>query len=170
MEKTPVTLVRATSRDWKTYKELYLSCLKSSPTAFPNSYQEAQKTSNKEWKERLVDTARVIFFAKVDGVAIGMFGARFNRMRKIQHYVEFISFYVHPEFQGQGIGTQLMNRVLRHVTARKTIVKIVSNIYEGRDASLHLHIKNGFTQVATLEQRLKIGKKYYNQYLLEKII
>ena len=67
-----------------------------------------------------------------------------------------VSVYVHPDYQGQGIGQQLLTYLIAEAP-RYGFVTLVSLITADNQVSLHLHQKLGFTTVGTLT---KIARKF----------
>ncbi len=62
-----------------------------------------------------------------------------------------LSVYVHPDYQGLGIGTQLLHYILSHAT-ELGIWTLQSTIIRENDASLRLHQQCGFRQVGYRER------------------
>ena len=69
-----------------------------------------------------------------------------------------VSVYVHKDFRGQGIGSNLLemitlegNKVNNHT--------VISRITQGNEASMHLHEKFGYTHIGVMKEvGFKFGK------------
>jgi L-amino acid N-acyltransferase len=72
-----------------------------------------------------------------------------------------VSMYVQPEYQGQGIGQQLLAQVIEEAKANKKFVSILARITQGNKASIIIHNKFGFKKTGVLE---KAGIKF-DKYL-----
>jgi len=79
-----------------------------------------------------------------------------------------LSLYVKEEFQGQGIGDKLMERILEE-GGKSGVRAILARITDGNEISIKLHEKYGFFHVGVLK---KVGKKFgkiLDVYLMEKV-
>jgi phosphinothricin acetyltransferase len=70
------------------------------------------------------------------------------------------SVYVAETARGQGIGSQLLQKLIR-VTESQNIWTIQSSIFPENEASMALHIRNGFRVVG---QRERIARMEYGPY------
>ena len=67
-----------------------------------------------------------------------------------------ISFYVAPEFHGQGVGTKVLE-VLLDIGKNNKFRTLVSRIAGKSDASIHIHKKLGFFNIGTMKD---VGEKF----------
>lgn len=67
-----------------------------------------------------------------------------------------ISVYIHPEYQGKGLGRQLMKAVLEQ-GKQHGLHTVLSRITEGNDKSIHLHKELGFSLIGVLKE---VGTKF----------
>ncbi len=167
-------IIRLPVNRWKEYRTLRLIGLKTDPQAFGRSLREAKKYPDKFWKDALrkSTTAKeyVVFFAECNQKLVGMFGLTFLQGDKIKHRAKSTMFYVLPAFRGMGIGSALFKEAMRTVKQKRRIKKIESSVNFGQEDSLRLHQKNGFKIIGIAKKEIKIGNKFYDQYLLEKIL
>lgn len=170
MPVNKIVIRQAKIKDWPEYKKLRISSILEAPSAFPHSVAEIKKITDAEWEKLLSEKNRKMFFVFVDGNMIGILGATFFTQEKLRHRAHLISFYISSNYQGLGIGTKLMKFVLEFLKKRKGIIKIDSSVNEGREASLKIHLKEGFKIIGKAKKEMKIGGKFYDQYLLEKIL
>ena len=61
------------------------------------------------------------------------------------------SIYIHKDFRGQGLGHELMRRLIE-TAARKGVHSLVGVLDAGNTASIALHEKLGFTLAGTLKE------------------
>jgi L-amino acid N-acyltransferase len=67
-----------------------------------------------------------------------------------------ISIYIKEVFRNQGIGKQLMKKLIL-AGERCGLHTVLSRIVEGNDSSIHLHEKAGFVNVGTMRE---VGYKF----------
>ena len=72
-----------------------------------------------------------------------------------RHTVEH-SVYIHPEYQGQGLGNVLLAALIEEAKRRGKHV-MVAGIESQNHASLHLHAKHGFVTTGQMPQ---VGTKF----------
>ncbi|GGE59375.1 GNAT family N-acetyltransferase [Priestia taiwanensis] len=97
-----------------------------------------------------------LFVMEVDNVIAGYSCiASFNKKAAYKRTVEN-SLYVNPNYQGQGVGRELLEHTI--ISTRElgyhTIIAIIT---EGNESSIHLHEKLGFTYAGTL---CEVGHKF----------
>lgn len=68
-----------------------------------------------------------------------------------------VSIYLHPDFRGQHIGSQLMQKILAFAAQQPDIDTVVSLITSENTVSIHLHEKFGFTLCGVIH---RCGKKF----------
>lgn len=79
-----------------------------------------------------------------------------------------ISLYIQNEKQGQGIGKQLMKKIIEE-GEKAGLHAIIARITEGNKISIYLHESVGFHHVGVLKEAgFKFGKRL-DVYLMEKI-
>ena len=95
--------------------------------------------------------------ALVDDTPVGY--ATLSGYREKEAYIQTteLSVYVHPDYRGRGIATQLINETVAIARARGDVHTIVSVITGSNEASLKMHEKLGFTYGGTLYQ---VGEKF----------
>ncbi len=97
--------------------------------------------------------------AVVEGTPVGY--ATLSGYREKEAYAQTteLSVYIHPDFRGQGIATQLINETVTIARERGDVHTIISVITGSNTASLKMHEKLGFTYGGTLYQ---VGEKFGN--------
>lgn len=100
-----------------------------------------------------------LIVAHIDDVVSGY--ASLSPYREKEAYISTVelSIYIAPEFRGQGVATELMERILTLARENPEIHLVVSVITSGNAASERLHQKFGFTYSGTLhEVGYKMGR------------
>ena len=87
--------------------------------------------------------------------------------RKVYEGVAEISIYIHPNYFGKGIGTQLMQKAILS-SEENGIWTLYSSIFPENEATLQLHLKNGFTLIGKREKIAKLDEEWRDTLLLEK--
>ncbi|WNN69819.1 N-acetyltransferase family protein [Kluyvera cryocrescens] len=121
------------------------------------------------WNDKTVDTDnRIAWFearqfgnfpvlvSEENGVVTGY--ASYGDWRNFdgfRHTVEH-SVYIHPEYQGQGLGNVLLAALIEEAKRRGKHV-MVAGIESQNHASLHLHAKHGFVATGQMPQ---VGTKF----------
>ena len=67
-----------------------------------------------------------------------------------------ISFYVHPSFHGQGVGTKILEKLV-DIGHKNNFRTLVSRIGGKSEVSIHLHKKFGFSDIGTMKS---VGNKF----------
>jgi ribosomal protein S18 acetylase RimI-like enzyme len=151
---------------WRDYKRLRLEALRSNPFAFGRAYVEEKGLPESEWR-RLI---RNDLFAVSDGKPIGMIGYVFNEKLKRSHIADIVGVYVNGKYRGMGIGDRLFKEVLSQIRRNKRIVKIRLNVNPRQKAAVGLYKKNGFVEVGRLRKELKIGNRFFDDLIMEKLL
>ncbi len=110
-----------------------------------------------------------ILVAEHNGVIVGWAAlSKYDDKPAYSDTVE-LSLYVKEEFQGQGIGKKLMEKIIEE--GKKAGVHVIlARITEGNKISTHLHEKFGFKHAGILKEvGFKFGKRL-DVYLMEKIL
>ena len=169
-----VRIVTLDPERWAEFRELRLQALRGDPTAFGSSYEESVEEPEAFWRGRLEDAQRkvenVTLFAEVDGRLVGMMGM-FRRFRiKTKHVATVFGVYVDPAARGRGIARQLMQALLDEIARLPEIVKLELTVNTENPVALRLYRHFGFEIVGTVHLGLKIGERYYDEYLMEKLL
>jgi len=100
--------------------------------------------------------AHPVIVATVDGEVAGWAEIKpFGTRQAYQHTVEN-AVYVDPAYQGKGIGSSLLDKLLRLATERGFHV-VLALIVAGNECSVRLHTKFGFEHVGTMGE---VGRKF----------
>jgi len=146
--------------------ELRLRALRTDPSAYGSSYEEAKKFKEDEWKRRMKST----LFALTADEPIGMIVCYFNEGLKTRHIASIYGFYVSPERRGEGVGTKLFDRALALIQRNRRIIKITLAVNPEQRVALRIYRKAGFVVSGRTEKELKVGRKFYGMVFMEKLL
>ncbi len=94
---------------------------------------------------------------EADGVIAGYASLSRYRERPAFDGAVELSIYLHPDFRGQHIGSQLMQKILAFAEQQPDIDTVVSLITSENAVSVHLHETFGFSLCGSIR---KCGKKF----------
>lgn len=96
------------------------------------------------------------FVYECDGTVVGYCYVHSWREKEAYRRTLEITIYLSPHYQGRGIGTQLMHRLIAECRSRK-VGALVACITAGNEVSETLHRQLGFEQVSHFH---KVGEKF----------
>lgn len=112
-----------------------------------------------EWYEAHQTSEHCIFVGLIDDVVVGYASLSPYRTKDAFKSTVELSIYIHKDYRGQGVATQLMERILEMAKADTMIHNVVSVITAGNEESTKLHNRFGFTYCGlTPEVGFKHGK------------
>lgn len=112
---------------------------------------ETADTRELQWPKRISwfnshDENYPIFIYKADGKVAGWISlSPYRPGRRALRYTVEISYYVHPDFKRQGIGSKMLLHALEEAGKRK-YKSVFAIILDRNEASIQLLLKNGFSQ------------------------
>lgn len=104
----------------------------------------------------ILELGHPLIIAERDGETIGYAYASTYRPRPAYRFTCEDSVYLHPDAQGQGIGSTLLGRVIDDARAFG-FKQMVAVITAERENSIRLHQKHGFTHIG---RHPKLGFKF----------
>lgn len=112
-----------------------------------------------EWYHAHSDEHHPIIVGAVDDAVIGYASLSPYRLKDAFKSTVELSIYIHQEYRGKGVATQLMARILEMAREDATLHNVVSVITAGNEGSTKLHERFGFTYCGlTPEVGFKHGK------------
>lgn len=148
---------------WAEYRDLRIQALYDVPQAFLDEPEHAKKLDAKEWQRKMKN----MIFAEFDGKLVGMVGAYQDEKKKLHHVINVVSFYVMPSYRSRGVGRALLQAVIDKYQANPDIKKLQLGVTTTQVPAQHLYKSLGFKQVGELKYAVKVGKKFFNKYLME---
>lgn len=169
-----VRIITLDPERWAEYRALRLQGLRHDPAAFGSSYEESVDQPEAFWRGRLEEARRKVenmtLFAEVDGQLMGTMGVYRPARLKTRHVGTVYGVYVDPAARGRGIARQLMRALLDEVHLNPEIEKLELTVNTENPAALALYRHFGFEVVGTYHRSLKIGERYYDEYLMENLL
>ena len=98
-----------------------------------------------EWYEAHQTQEHCIFVGLIDNVVVGYASLSPYRPKEAYKSTVELSIYIHQEYRGKGIATQLMAHILEIAKNDPLLHNVVSVITAGNEGSTKLHERFGFT-------------------------
>ena len=112
-----------------------------------------------EWYNAHSDEHHPIILGTIDDVVVGYASLSPYRLKDAFKSTVELSIYIHQDYRGQGVATQLMDRIIAMAKSDDTLHNVVSVITAGNEGSTKLHSRFGFTYCGlTPEVGFKHGK------------
>lgn len=166
--KEEIIIRKASVKDWKKFKEIRLDALRNNPEAFGSAYEEEVNRTDNRWKNSLRNKNKVVFLALDKEIPVGLSKIAYESAIKMNHLAHIYSVYVKPEYRGRKISNRLIKSVLADAKNKKIIKKVKLNVVTKQLPAINLYKKFGFKILAKLSKEVKVGKKYYDEYMMEK--
>lgn len=151
---------------WEEYRDLRLEALRRDPTAFGSSPEAEENLTEEEWRKRIQNT----LFALSDGRVVGMVAVVLNERPKTRHVADVFGVYVSPDHRGGGVGTRLLEEAMRLIRKNGGVVKVKLAVNPEQRAAVRLYEKMGFQVAGRLKKELKVGRRFYDELLMEKLL
>lgn len=160
--------------EWETYKHIRLEAMQNDPTAFGKSFAEEAKTTEEEWRRKLVNAAQkqhtVLLFLRIDGKVVGMGGMYAEQLEKLHHIANIVSIYISPEYRGKGMGKKLFHELLLEIGKIQRIKKIKLTVNADQAPAVALYESFGFRRVGVMHKELCVDGEFHDEILMEKIL
>jgi L-amino acid N-acyltransferase YncA len=135
------------AEDWGQVKTIYLEGISTDNATFQRT-----APSWKEWDESHLSTCRIV--VRSNGQAVGWAALSPVSSRCVYTGVAEVSIYVGQDQQGKGIGSSLLEHLIK-LSENNGIWTLQAGIFPENESSIGLHKKWGFKEVG---RRGKIGK------------
>jgi len=168
--KENIIIKQASMKDWRAFKKIRLDALMNNPESFGSSYEEEANKEDKKWKEKFKDTNRIVFIAFNHKLPIGVALVSYESAERFKHLAHMYSVYIKKEFRGKGISNLLIKSIMLSIKRRKNIKKIKLNVVKQQIQAINLYKKFGFKIIGELKKEMKIKNKYYDEYLMERLL
>lgn len=93
----------------------------------------------------------------------------FDEGLKTKHIAEIYGFYVSAGHRGEGVGTKLLEQALSLIRKKKGIVKVRLYVNTKQGAAVSLYKKAGFVVTGKMEKELKVGLRFFDMLMMEKV-
>jgi L-amino acid N-acyltransferase YncA len=160
-----VKLRSARRDDLDSITEIYNEAIVKTVATFDTELKTYEE--QKKWFDDH-ESKNPILVAELNGVIVGWASLSKWSDRCAYSDTAEISLYVREEYQGKGIGRQLIEAIIEE--GKKTgLHTIIARITAGNESSLHLHRSVGFTHIGVMKE---VGKKFGKRqdvHLMQKI-
>lgn len=146
--------------DWREVSEIYHQGLLSRNATF-----ETQVPEYNLWITKF--RSNLLWVAVEGKRVVGWAGLQSVSARTVYKGVMEVTIYVHQEFGGKGIGTQLMQYMVTE-SERVGIWTLHSSIFPENTASIQLHLRHGFREIGYRERIAQLDGVWRNTVLLER--
>lgn len=146
--------------DWKRVRDIYKIGIDSGNATF-----ETNAPDWDYWNNSKLSFGRLI--GEIEGKTAGWVALSPYSSRQVYRGVVEVGIYVDPDFQGNGIGSVLLDSVL-NVCEEESVWTVQASIFPENVASLALHQKFGFRMVGRRERIAQLNGKWRDVMLLEK--
>ncbi len=162
---TAVQIRLLTTIDAADYRALRLRALWEYPEAFTSSYDEEEAKPIDWYEQRLAGAGLHFFGAVADGQLCGVVGLERERRAKNRHKATVVGMYVSTEYNGLGIGRQLMGAALAQARA-DGLESLVLTVTEGNDVARQLYESVGFRSFGVEPRAIKIeGRAFAKNHM-----
>jgi L-amino acid N-acyltransferase len=165
MKRSLVTR-KAELSDVDAITEIYNEAILTTTATFDT--KPKSKTERRKWF-RSHDKRHPICVAVLDGKVVGWVSLSEWSDRPAYNDTGETSFYVRSEFRGKGIGTTLMQVIIKEARQLRYHT-IIARIAGESDVSLHVHKNFGFVEAGILKE---VGRKFgklLDVHILQKIL
>lgn len=144
---------RADLQDAKAITAIYNEYITHSVATF-----EIEPLREVDMRARMVEISGTFpyFVYEEDGVVVGYCYAHPWKQRAAYHNTLETTVYIHPDFQGKGIGKALMQKLIEECR-REGYHALIACLTEPNEASASLHLLLGFKKVSHYEE---VGLKF----------
>lgn len=126
---------------------------------------ESKAPSIKEWDKKYHPYLRYVY--EENKKILGWVSITPVSSREVYKGVGEVSIYVHPQAQGKGVGTQLLQHLIEKAKLSGYWM-LQASIFEVNLASIHLHKKAGFVIVGVRKGIAKKNGQWTNTILMDK--
>lgn len=155
-------------KESESYREIRLQCLKNYPEYFTTNYED-EKTKNKLLFQQFIEesnTDNFVIGAFLNKQLIGISGFKRQERRKVNHSGIIIQVYVNPEYQGNKIGSNLMQSTLTEAFKIDGIEQIEIGVISSNEKAENIYKKIGFKEFGLQKNFLKINDAYYHHKMM----
>ncbi|WP_042144489.1 GNAT family N-acetyltransferase [Paucisalibacillus sp. EB02] len=147
MEKQHVKIKQMTEADWESVRNIYIEGIQTGNATF-----DTEPPSWEEWDKGHVKACRIV--ACIDGEVVGWAALSQSIQKQAYRGVAEDSIYVSSACSGLGVGTLLLEELIR-ASEVQGFWTLQSLIFPENTASIKLHTRLGFDIVGT---RKRVGK------------
>jgi len=161
-----VLIREANPTDATRYRELRLSALLDSPTAFSADYQINLNHPMGFWESRLTfDEQGILFLAEYENTLVGMTGIGRGETPKTKHGAYVWGVYVRPAWRGLHLAEALIE-ICADWARERGVVILKLGVMANNDSAIRCYKRCGFTVYGTEPRALFYEGQYYDEFLM----
>ena len=149
--------------DVEDFRTIRLSALEKSPKMFGSSYLAEVDKSLLFFEACLSNST--VFGVYHKNKIIGLATLTQEVGAKFSHKAYLSSVFIEPEFQQQGIATQLLNTIIKY--SKNKIEQILLTVADDNTSAIHLYEKFGFQTYGIEQKALKDNDEYMDERLMK---
>lgn len=161
-----VSILQLPPTNWQRYRDLRLQAITDAPQSYLDTTEETMAMPEAEWQRQIGN----MWFAQVSDELVGMIGVYQEQKQKLSHIANVISFWVNPEYRGQGFGRELLTKALQVAGQMNGVEKVQLGVVTSQLAALALYESVGFERTGYLKKAVKVGEEYFDKIMMEQLI
>lgn len=146
------------SSDWEQVKDIYLKGIKTNVATF-----QTEAPAWEDWNKGHLASCRLV--ARSENNVLGWIALGPSSSRCCYRGVAEVSIYVDEKYKGQGIGTALMNNLIK-LSEGNGIWTLYSAVIRENKASIAVHKKCGFREIGIREKIARTGDGIWHDVVL----
>jgi ribosomal protein S18 acetylase RimI-like enzyme len=163
-------LRQLTEADVEIYRELRAYCLRESPLAFTNSYEEFSQRTLDSIAQQLRGHENFTLGAFEDEQLVGMVGFYRENALKLWHKGYIVSMYVLPEYRWRGIARALLIEAIARAKRLPDLKQLLLGVVVTQTTAKRLYESLGFVVYGREPDAVKIGDEYFaEEFMLLKL-
>src|SRR5215472_17365566 len=145
--------------------QLRLEALQAEPFAFSKSVDEHRATPVETIAARFRSTSEsaITLGAFVQTSLVGIATLKREEAEKERHKGRIYGVYVKAEYRGQGVGRELLSRLLDAARQDPSLEQILLAVASSQTAARELYRSFGFATYGTEPRALKVGMTYVDE-------
>ena len=106
---------------------------------------------------------------EADGRIVGILNLRQNPRKKFEHVCQF-GVSLQPQYAGHSIGTELIDRAIKHAEESTVLEKIVLNVFSNNEGAIRFYERLGFVQEGRQKNQVKLKEGYTDLIQMAKFV
>lgn len=155
------------------FRDILLFGLKESPTSFSDSFSEIQNLDENYFLQRLTvigNPPETFVLGVFDPHLIGIVSFSRDQRLKARHKAFLNSMYILPEKRNQGIGTKLLNELLKRAKLLNGLEQIHVWVIHSDTSARNIYLRAGFESFGLVRKDLLINDEYVDsEYLVRSL-
>lgn len=164
-----MTIRRLRAADAAAFRDIRLTALLDSPTAFGSSHHEEAPRPLEWFAARLEGDDAPMFGAFVDGGLAGIAAVVREPAAKERHRAAIRSMFVAPAHRRQGLAAALLGHALAAADAMPGVWQVTLTVTRGNVAAQRLYEAHGFAPYGVLPASLHVDGRYYDDVLMLRV-